>query len=319
MANLARHVLAGKDMVLGGLLSTVDWLPMASVVKYFARIAVKRGNFTAALERGDPYLEDLTHWYRNNAKALGIDTVSYYENSRVKGAAMVVIRDSANPETGSDPAPVDADHFTICKPEGRNSHYALFYACIKGAVENCPVFRETHLAALDVKSRFMAVAELRVEERLNAVKNVIVPIEVRLGRDPAEVDYRSSRAGSGEFTVTPWQEEKAEGSNYDLDRIILYVWNDRRGKPGRESTRFVRQERERLKKTGLKDKSKISLIPLHYAVRTLQRHQERGNVKLAASDKVEVQSTLELLDDLDKTLKTGGGQVRTFLKRLLCD
>jgi hypothetical protein len=299
-------------MVVGGLVSTVDWLPMGLAgagIKALAKLAVRRGPFTAALEWGDPYLEDLSLWYRDNSRQLGIETKSYCENAAVKGTAVVVDRVSANPGVG-EVIPVDADHFTICKPGGRNAVYKLFAAAVRDTVKRCPVFRETHLAVFDVGRRFTALTELHPEERIIATKKVIQPIECRLGRTKP-VEYDTSFAGSGAFNVAKWQETSAPSSPYDLDRIILYVWYQYQGIPFAERILFLKQERERLV-----DPKNLSLIPLYYAARMLLT--QKGKADLNQDEKAEVKSILDFVQKLaDKSEMDADRRTRDKLEALL--
>ena len=294
MAKLAGQLLTAKDMLISGLVSTVNWLPLGpawlpgSVIKALARRSVTRGPFTEALEYGDPYLEDLGLWYRDNAPELGIETKAYCENAASKGIAVVVNKESANPQVG-EVIPLDADHLTICKPSERNAIYQQLEAPIRDVVKKCPIFRETHLAVLDVGKRFTHLNELHPEERMIATKKVIHPIEFRLGRTKP-VDYKRSAAGASEFQVENWQEERASLSEYDLDRIILYVWYEYRGLPLEQRTLFLRQERERLKGPS------VSLIPLYYSARMLDKHRKAAN--LIQSEKDDVKSILDYVEDL---------------------
>ena len=157
MARLAESVHAVSSMVISGLVSTVQWLPISGPIRWLASRAVERGPFTKALESGDPYLGDLAAWYRNNAPEIGIETRAYYENSGVVGAKIVVDKDSANPGiSGVEAIALDADHFSICKLKPQSEDYRRVVEPIKEAIRVCPVFRETHLAVLDVGERFRA-------------------------------------------------------------------------------------------------------------------------------------------------------------------
>lgn len=280
MARLAESVPAVASMVLSGLLSTVEWLPIGGMLRAFARRAVRRGHFTKALERGDPYLEDLAAWYRNNAPEIGVQTRAYYENTPEKGIAIVVEKDSANPEvSGVEAIALDADHGSICRPKARNEHYQRIAEPIQQTIKQCPIFRETHLAVLDIGERFERLAQLVPADRMSATKKVVQPIEVRLGRS-TPVDYESSFSCRGTFVVADWQHAIAAISRYDLDRIILNVWNEYRGGiPASDPTQAVRHEAELLKATGLDNRKELSLPPLYYAARALKTQKERGNVR----------------------------------------
>jgi tetratricopeptide (TPR) repeat protein len=82
-----------------------------------------------------PDLTELHEWYQNNARRLGIKTISYYETYKTNylmllpfirnlpfigplpTTVQVVATGDANPGIeGVTPVPLDADHITICKP-----------------------------------------------------------------------------------------------------------------------------------------------------------------------------------------------------------
>jgi hypothetical protein len=71
---------------------------------------------TQELAANAPALRDLNLWYRNNAKALGTDTLVFFETQDTKGVR-VVDETSADPGIeGVVPRAVDADHLSISKP-----------------------------------------------------------------------------------------------------------------------------------------------------------------------------------------------------------
>jgi hypothetical protein len=299
MARLAEAVPAASAMLSSGLLSTVEWLPLGGFVRMLARRAIQRGTFTKALESGDPYLEDLGTWYRHNALQIGINSRAYYENTGMKGIAVVVDKESANPGvSGVEAIALDADHGSICKPTSRNEHYKVVAHPIREAISECPVFKETHLAHLDVGERFKGLAELMSAERMRAVKKVVQPIESRLGRT-TPVDYESSAGGVGSFSVADWQAAAAAISAYDLDRIILSVWHEYRGGyVASDPTQGVRHEVELLRQTGLENRKGLSLPPLYYAARALKTQKERGHVQMSDRAVTDVKAALALVETL---------------------
>ena len=276
-------------------------------------MGLRRGQFTAALERGDPYLEDLKFWYRDNAPRLGIETRAFCENEPLKGLAVVVDKESADPGDVVV-VPVDGNHVTICKPGSKDKpNYKQFAGPVRSAVEQCPAFRETHMAALDVGKRFKKLTELHPDERLPATKRVVHPIEVKLGRREG-VEFERSTVGPGPFNVAKWQEGKAQSSDYDLDRVILYVWYEYREMSAGKSTTFVTQEYEKLKK----DPNRLSLIPLHYAARMLLKHKDKGTVDLKENDKRELQQVLDFVEEQAVKFQMDGGfETRNKLRALL--
>jgi hypothetical protein len=299
MARLAEAVPAVSAMLVSGLLSTVEWLPLGGVARILARRAIQRGRFTRALESGDPYLEDLGAWYRHNAQRIGIDSRAYCENAGTKGIAVVVDKESANPGvSGVEVIALDADHGSICKPTSRNEDYKRLAHLIRQAISQCPVFQETHLAALDVGERFKGLAELIPADRMRAVKRVIQPIEKRLGRN-TPIDYESSVNGDGPFNVADWQAAAAAISPYDLDRIILSVWHEYRGgSVPSDPTQGVRHEVELLRQTGLENRGELSLPPLYYAVRALKTQKESGHVEMSDRAVTDLKAALAIVEML---------------------
>ncbi|MBI1308642.1 MAG: alpha/beta hydrolase [Proteobacteria bacterium] len=74
----------------------------------------------ALLSNNSGFLGDLNEAYKAFTKDK-CKTVTYYEKFKTKGFALVVTPESANPEVGDPPIPVDADHEGICKPSSRIS------------------------------------------------------------------------------------------------------------------------------------------------------------------------------------------------------
>ncbi|HXK28697.1 MAG TPA: hypothetical protein VJ646_10625 [Candidatus Binatia bacterium] len=299
MARLAEAVPAVSAMLISGLLNTIEWLPLGGIARMLARRAIQRGRFTAALESGDPYLEDLGTWYRHNAPQIGIDSRAYYENTGTQGIAVVVDKESANPGvSGVEAIALDADHSSICKPTSRNEDYKRIAQPVRQAISQCPVFKETHLAALDVGERFERLAELISADRMRAVKKVVQPIESRLGRT-TPMEYESSVSGDGAFDVADWQAVAAAISPYDLDRIILSVWHEYRGgSVASDPTQGVRHEVELLRQTGLENRKELSLPPLYYAARALKTQKERGHVQMSDRAVTDVKAALATVETL---------------------
>jgi len=168
-------------------------------VKPLLKGAVRLGPFTNALKSGDPNLADLGFWYRNNARALGIETKAYCENQdyRIESGLFklrtlrVVSNVSADPGvSGCDVVPLEGDHASICKPSGRGAdNYGTILSAVKTVLDKCPAFSQTHQAALAVGRGFFRLTELPPADRLTATKNVVRPIEVSLNRP------RPSRGG----------------------------------------------------------------------------------------------------------------------------
>ena len=222
-----------------------------------------------------------------------------YENTGTKGIAVVVDKESANPGvSGVEAIALDADHGSICKPTTRNDNYKRIVEPIRQAILQCPAFKVTHLAALDVGERFEHLAQLIPVDRMRAVKKVVQPIEIRLGRQ-TPTDYESSVSGKGAFNVADWQAAAAAVSRYDLDRIILSIWHEYRGGlSGSDPAQAVRHEVELLNATGLENRKELSLPPLYYAARALKTQKEKGHVRISDRAVTDVKAALSLVETL---------------------
>ena len=121
-----------------------------------------------------------------------------------------------------------------------------------------------------------------------------------MGRPSSELDYDTSAGCAFGFEPQPWQLKRAAGSIYDLDRVILYVYLERRGGlPGGEPEMYVRQESERLA-PALTENQKVTLIPLHYAVRALRRQVDGRRVSLSKHSKDQLTTVWQRVQGLAK-------------------
>jgi pimeloyl-ACP methyl ester carboxylesterase len=86
------------------------------------RIFIRPSAATACLLRNDPYLHDLNDWYRNFANHHKISHLVLTETIPVRIIGVVVAPDSSDPGLQrSRRVPIDANHFSICKPANRQS------------------------------------------------------------------------------------------------------------------------------------------------------------------------------------------------------
>jgi hypothetical protein len=89
------------------------------------RLSVTMGE----LEASAPALRDLNVWYRQRVEDLGIDTLAMFETRDTHGVRVV---DEASADAGQGvPRAIDADHFSICKPQGRSD---LAYGAVRNFV-----------------------------------------------------------------------------------------------------------------------------------------------------------------------------------------
>ena len=115
-----------------------------------------------------------------------------------------------------------------------------------------------------------------------------------------------------------WQATCAASSSYDLDRIILNVWREYRGGfSATDPTQSVRHEVELLRTTGLDNKKELSLMPLYYAARALNKQKELGNVQLGKAHVTDVEAAQDIVETLVKKFEMDGDRsTRKVISRL---
>lgn len=89
------------------------------------RIFVRPSAATACLVRNDPFLRELTYWYREWSVKHSIHHLILMENQPIRIAGFIVKPDSSDPGLLTRPISIDADHFSICKPQNRDSEIYL--------------------------------------------------------------------------------------------------------------------------------------------------------------------------------------------------
>jgi hypothetical protein len=81
----------------------------------------RRSNAARGLERNDPDLRDLNHFYRGYVSQTGLDTQCLVETRSIRLLGIIVKPDSGDVGLPTAPIPVDADHFEIAAPLSRSS------------------------------------------------------------------------------------------------------------------------------------------------------------------------------------------------------
>lgn len=89
------------------------------------RVLIRPSAATASLLRNDPNLRDLNLWYREWSGKNEIEHLILAESQPIKFSGLVVKPDSSDPGLYSRPISMDANHFSICKPENRLSEIYL--------------------------------------------------------------------------------------------------------------------------------------------------------------------------------------------------
>jgi len=93
-----------------------------------ARVLLTNSGVTQSLKKNDPHLVGLKNWYKNWSVNYGVQNLALMEDRPTtygwwifKKSVWVVEPDSADPGVKEDPIMVDADHYSICKPETKES------------------------------------------------------------------------------------------------------------------------------------------------------------------------------------------------------
>ena len=103
------------------------------------------------LAENDAYLRDLSQWFSDKGKELGLHCSTYFEAYKTMKVT-VVDPTSANPNLGMRPVPFDGDHFSICKiRDSSDSRYKQVLKFIKKIVDECttPAVKAAELAVVD--------------------------------------------------------------------------------------------------------------------------------------------------------------------------
>ncbi|CZF83354.1 esterase/lipase family protein [Grimontia marina] len=92
------------------------------------RIVLTNSGVTESLKKNDPHLVGLKNWYKNWSANYGVQNLALMEDRPTtyswwifKKSVWVVEPDSADPGVKEDPIMVDADHYSICKPDTKES------------------------------------------------------------------------------------------------------------------------------------------------------------------------------------------------------
>lgn len=101
--------------------SGADSATLVDYLRFFFRPSAA----TSCLIRNDPNLRDLNYWYRDWSNEHNIDHLIFTETKLTYSAIFVVKPDSSDPGLSSRPIPIDADHFSVCKPDDRSSEIYL--------------------------------------------------------------------------------------------------------------------------------------------------------------------------------------------------
>jgi tetratricopeptide (TPR) repeat protein len=115
---------------------------LADAVSDFRRLFSVNVN-VEELKAHDAHLENLGNWYVGNSG--GIHTASFYETRPVKDFLLVVNSTTARVGVGETPIPLEEDHLSICKPDGRDHQvYRAARRLIRDYVLRSPITPPDH-------------------------------------------------------------------------------------------------------------------------------------------------------------------------------
>lgn len=102
------------------------------------------------LARNDAYLRDLSQWFSDISKPLGIKCITYFESYKTKNLT-VVDAVSAHPNCGARPVPFDGDHFSVCKiRDTSDQRYKQVLKFVQRVVASLSVPTEKHAETTQV-------------------------------------------------------------------------------------------------------------------------------------------------------------------------
>jgi len=170
----------------------------------------------AELSHNDAYLRDLSQWFSDKGKELGIHCATYFEAYKTCKVT-VVDAVSANPNLGMRPVPFDGDHFSICKiPNGTDQRYKQVLKFVKKIV---------HSFITPAESTQESTAIEGVDFELGVFPNPPQDGRVIEFHPPSRTLTYLSRAGRESLTIVPkmgYLEDVAKGAVIDP---AGYFWN----------------------------------------------------------------------------------------------
>ncbi|MGD9727326.1 MAG: esterase/lipase family protein [Nitrospiraceae bacterium] len=314
LANFAKFFPETVSVAADVLTTLFGWVPG---VGYAAKEVVRESKLVDQLVKNTALLRELAQWYRDWAQHYDVMTKAYFETSRYKKVALVVDPSSADPGVPlcTLEAVDDADHSTIAKPKVGDPVYtgvdrivSDVEAMAKAGKAN-PIFQE-HTTIQEALS-----ATLSCQPKF---KRIPVPLPKSFDDIPAEGDVRidflkqfthrlESKCKKGMINLSVIEEQEAEESNFEIDRLVLRVWLEYKAK------QYFSEMRDRIhykiSDYNPTSKENQSLNPLYHSVRIL--------------DKAVLEALPDLLDELydakAKIIKRRESQKGKMEKNLMAD
>jgi tetratricopeptide (TPR) repeat protein/pimeloyl-ACP methyl ester carboxylesterase len=195
------------------------------------RIFAKPSAATTCLVRNDPNLRRLNSWYRTWANARGISHLTLTETDAIRVLGMIVKPDSGDAGlAGSNPVPIDSNHWTICKPIDRSHDtYVLVRKFIERRFERPRTATEDKLDALPdaVVARLMTALRERGEtttaEQAGVSPEAIIRLAQRINADIDDFDRALLELERAVVIAIEVVEEGRRGSNAgDFIDVVLH-------------------------------------------------------------------------------------------------
>jgi pimeloyl-ACP methyl ester carboxylesterase len=275
LANAAAYLTTGVR-ALGKLASASFKLKVLAPLGFMVWVVIelvagmlRTSSLTSQLKKHDAPLMSLNDWFRDCARAHGIETHAFYETNLAYRCVHVVDPCSADPGVaGCVPRRAEfKDHMSISKPA--NSEDALFRT-VATIIEDVrersrtgkdyPVFRQEIAEALENTEFATYTGKGNFAD---------IPRENNIRRKVEALLREKFRQRLEHHQVTPTQERDAGISNYDLDRFLLCLWLERHlWDQLNVLLRFV-EAADGTVRAGLMDVEPPTLILLYRTVRTL--------------------------------------------------
>ena len=94
---------------------------LADFINTYFKFFLKTTVAVNELEAHHPQLRELTQWYRNESANLGIRSKVFFETQKTSGITVVNPTSADIGIPNISPIPVDSNHFSICKPDTKDS------------------------------------------------------------------------------------------------------------------------------------------------------------------------------------------------------
>jgi tetratricopeptide (TPR) repeat protein/pimeloyl-ACP methyl ester carboxylesterase len=196
------------------------------------RIFAKPSAATTCLVRNDPNLRGLNGWYRTWANARGISHLTLTETDAIRILGMIVKPDNGDAGlVGSNPVPIDSNHWTIYKPIDRtHDTYVFVRKFVESRFERPVTPAEKEFAALNAKLDKLVIAheergETASAEKAGVSREVIIQLAQRVNAGVDDFDQAMVELERAVAVAVEVVEEGRRGSNTSdfVDRVLKRI------------------------------------------------------------------------------------------------